>query len=80
MKANTAVKVVPLRGRPRTAEEPPRILCVKDVMEIMNLSKSTAYRLMRELNAELRQQGFKVFAGRIPRSYLMKRCFGEWAE
>ena len=76
MMANTA-RVVPLRARPRRADEPPRILRVADVMAILDIGKSTAYRLMRELNAELTAQGFKVFAGKIPRSYLMKRCFGE---
>ena len=77
MMASTARKVVPLRARPRQADEPPRILRVADVMEILDIGKSTAYRLMRELNAELTAQGFKVFAGKIPRAYLMKRCFGE---
>ena len=74
---STAAKVVQLRGRPRREAEPPRILRVADVMEIMDLGRSTAYRLMRELNEELREQGYKTFAGKIPRSYLMKRCFDE---
>ena len=57
--------------------ENPGILRVANVMELLGVGKSTAYRLMRELNAELRAKGYKVFAGRIPRSYLMKRCFGD---
>lgn len=42
---------------------------VYDVMEELGVSKSKAYQILRELNAELVADGFKAYAGKIPRPY-----------
>ena len=47
---------------------------VDEVMEILQVSKSTAYHTMQRLNKELRDRGYITHAGRIPRSFLMERC------
>ena len=54
--------------------EPNKMLVVEDVMEILRVSKSTAYHTMQRLNKELRAKGYITHSGRIPRSYLLKRC------
>lgn len=54
--------------------EPNKMLVVEDVMEILRVSKSTAYHTMQRLNKELRAKGYITHSGRIPRSYLMERC------
>lgn len=50
------------------------MLVVEDVMEIVRVSKSTAYHTMQKLNKELNAKGYITHSGRIPRSYLMERC------
>ena len=42
----------------------------------MGVSKGHADKLIRELNAELKQSGFVVIAGRVPRPYWEKKCYG----
>lgn len=52
------------------------MLSVKDVMELLNTSESTAYKVMRECNAELQSKGYLTLRGRIPRAYLLERVYG----
>lgn len=54
--------------------EPSKMIMVEEVMEILQVSKSTAYHTMQRLNKELQEKGYITHAGRISRSYLMKRC------
>lgn len=54
--------------------EPNKMLVVEDVMEILQVGKSTAYHTMQQLNKELRTKGYITHSGRVPRSYLLERC------
>lgn len=54
----------------------PTFVKVQDLMKMLRIGKSTAYKLIGELNAELKAKGYKTFAGRVPRSYVIKRCVG----
>lgn len=47
-----------------------------DVANEMGVSKGHAYKMIRELNVELKQSGFVVVAGRIPRPYWEKKFYG----
>ena len=52
-------------------------LKVEDVAEILGVSKSYAYKIVRSLNAELKEKGFLVVSGRINRRYFLeKACYG----
>jgi predicted DNA-binding transcriptional regulator AlpA len=44
-----------------------------DLAQILGCSKSTAYRLMRQIRKELDQQGLLTLPGIVPRSYTLKR-------
>jgi hypothetical protein len=44
----------------------------KDVMEIANVKKDMAWKIIRELNTELKASGY-IIRGRIPATYLIKR-------
>jgi predicted transcriptional regulator len=44
-----------------------------DVVEILGVSKSTAYRIMRRLRKELDQKGLITLAGVVPTLYFMER-------
>lgn len=61
-------------AKTKAPPEPSKIVTVEEVMELLQVSKSTAYHTMQRLNKELREKGFITHAGRVSRSYLMERC------
>lgn len=48
-------------------------LRVEEVMEMLDVSKSKAYQLMRAVNRNLEKQGYLTIAGRVNREVLMHR-------
>lgn len=46
-----------------------RFLSAKDIANMCNVSKSQAYKVIKLLNEELKQQGKIVFAGKVSRKY-----------
>ena len=58
----------------RSEPQPSKMVRVEEAMEILSVSKSTAYHTIQKLNNELRAKGYEVPRGRVPRSYLMERC------
>jgi len=53
-----------------------RFLTAQDVMEMLDVSLSYAYKLIRRLNAELDADGFVTIKGRVSTQYFMKRIYG----
>ena len=51
-----------------------------EVAKELGISKSFAYKLIRQLNQELRERGFLTIAGRINRDYFRKRIYTEKRE
>jgi conserved domain protein len=49
------------------------LIGVKEVMEILKVSKSKGYSIMQNLNKELKKMGFYVISGRIPRQFLLEK-------
>lgn len=47
-----------------------------EVSKEINCSKSHAYKIVRQLNQELLEQGYITVAGRIPRAYWEKKMYG----
>lgn len=52
-----------------------RALYVEDVMEILGIGKSLAYKIIRQLNDELRAQGYITVAGRVSATYFKERVY-----
>ena len=49
---------------------------VDDVAEELGVSTSFAYKIIRQLNAELKQKGFITVAGKVNRQYFLERvCY-----
>ena len=46
-----------------------------EVAKELGVSRSFAYSLIRQLNEELRSQGFLTIAGRINRNYFRERFY-----
>lgn len=42
---------------------------IDEVSKMLGIAKSTSYRIVRELNKELREKRFIVIAGKIPKAY-----------
>ena len=51
-------------------------ISAKEVAKELEVSDSYAYRLIRQLNAELEQKGFVVVKGKISRKYFEERVYG----
>ena len=47
-----------------------------DVAEMLGISRTKAYKLVRQLNQELEQKGYIIISGKIPRRYFEERCYG----
>ena len=48
---------------------------VDEVAKELGISRSYAYKLIRQLNQELKERGFLTIAGRINRDYLKERLY-----
>ncbi len=49
---------------------------VDEVCELLGVSRSMAYLLMRQLNEELKQKGYMTIAGKVSRKYFMEKFYG----
>ena len=47
-----------------------------EMAEMLGISNGHAYKIIRELNAELKAAGYIVIAGKVPRGYFEKRWYG----
>lgn len=52
-------------------------LTVKDVQEILEVKQSKAYDIIRELNEEMKKQGYRVVRGRVNEAIFRKTYFYE---
>ena len=48
----------------------------EEVARELEVSRSYAYRLIKQLNAELREKGYMTIAGRVNRHYFKERLYG----
>lgn len=48
---------------------------VEEVAEILDVSTSYAYKVIRELNEELKRKGFITISGRVNREYFNERLY-----
>ena len=51
---------------------------VEEVAQELGISKSHAYKVIHQLNAELRGKGYLTIAGRVNRNFFMEKlCYGK---
>ena len=48
----------------------------KDLAEILKISESKSYELIRQMNRELAEKGYLICRGRVPAAYVRERFFG----
>ncbi|MEG0076556.1 MAG: hypothetical protein RR700_01875 [Anaerorhabdus sp.] len=49
------------------------MLTVEDVMNITKVKRTKAYEIIRELNRELRQNGYCTVTGRVSKEYFFEK-------
>ena len=47
-----------------------------ELSEQLGISVGQTYKIIRELNAELKKQGYITVAGKCPRRYIEKKWYG----
>lgn len=53
-------------------------MTVEEVAEELRVSKSKAYQIVRELNAELQKKGYLTVAGRVNTTFFHKKvCYSD---
>ena len=57
------------------SDEPKKLVNAEYVMATLGVSRATAYRIIRELNRELRGAGVRTIDGRVDRDYLLAVFF-----
>ena len=53
-----------------------RFVGAEQIAKELGLSKSYAYRLVKELNGELRGKGYLTIPGRVSRRYFEEKFYG----
>lgn len=56
---------------------PSRFITAREVAEDCGISIGKAYMLIRDMNSELKEQGYIVLAGKVPRKYYLEKIYGE---
>lgn len=53
-----------------------QMLNAKDIQELLGVSQSKAYGLIKQMNTELEASDHIVIRGKVPSAYIEKRFFG----
>lgn len=51
-------------------------LTAQEVADIMGVSKTKAYGIIRRLNDELKANGYIVISGKVPKAYFKEKSYG----
>lgn len=53
-------------------------MTAKEVQDFLEVSRTTAYQLINEMNQELMNLGYRVQRGKVDRQYFMEKyCYGK---
>lgn len=51
-----------------------------EIAEALSVSEGMAYKIIRKLNAELKQKGYITIQGRVSRKYFQEKFYGAEGE
>lgn len=54
-------------------------LTAEEIAQMLGISTGHAYKIIRQLNSELKKQGYIVIAGKVPKAYFEKCWYGYFA-
>ena len=49
---------------------------VEEIKEILGVSRSMAYKVIKQMNDELTDKGYLTVSGKVPRKYFEKQWYG----
>lgn len=61
--------------KPTNLFDDKKFLSANDVADILNISRSTAYRIIRKLNEDLKRSGKITIAGKISAKYFYENVY-----
>ncbi|MBQ6886066.1 MAG: hypothetical protein IJN54_00930 [Lachnospiraceae bacterium] len=47
-----------------------------DIVEMLDVSRATAYKLIRQMNNELQASGYIILQGKVPKAYFNQKWYG----
>lgn len=53
-----------------------QFITAAEVAQIMGISKSKSYQIVREMNKELKKRGYLTVAGKCPIQYFKQKFYG----
>lgn len=53
-----------------------QFITANEVAEVMGISRSKAYQIVREMNKELKEMGYITVAGRCPLLFFKQKFYG----
>ena len=53
-----------------------RFICAEEVAQELSVSKPYAYKLIRQLNEELKAKGYRTICGKVPTKYFEEKFYG----
>lgn len=56
------------------------MMYAEDISKELGISKGYAYKIIKELNRELKEAGFIVVSGRVPRAFWETKFYGSRTE
>ena len=51
-------------------------ITAKEISEMLGVSNSKAYSIIRELNAELKERGYLTIPGKVSRAFFSEKWYG----
>lgn len=51
-------------------------ITAKEISEILGVSNSKSYSIIRELNAELKERGYLTIPGKVSRAFFSEKWYG----
>jgi Mn-dependent DtxR family transcriptional regulator len=52
-----------------------RFIKADEVAKVMDVSSTTAYKIIKELNTDLKKQGYITVAGKVSRKYFNEKVY-----
>lgn len=50
-------------------------MTASDISNELEVSRSSAYKIIKELNSELQKKGYRIISGKVPREYVTERYY-----
>lgn len=60
----------------RTQTKRSQFITAEEVQQVLDVSRSKSYQIIRELNKELKSMGYHTIAGKCPISFFKQKFYG----